>query len=43
MPSNKRLGAKVGQRQVDLARRWHSEGLLSAEGLAAVLEEMAKR
>jgi hypothetical protein len=28
----------VGQRQLDLARRWHSMGLLSDEGLRAVLE-----
>jgi len=36
---NQRKSDKVGQRQVDLARRWHSEGLLSDEGLQAVLRE----
>jgi hypothetical protein len=35
----KRKGAKVGQRQIDLARRWNKAGLLSKEGLRAVLEE----
>jgi hypothetical protein len=36
---NQRKSAKVGQRQVDLAKRWHKAGLLSDEGLSAVLEE----
>jgi hypothetical protein len=35
---NQRKSAKVGQRQIDLARRWHKVGLLSDEGLRAVLE-----
>ena len=29
-------GAKVGERQVQLARKWHQAGVLSAEGLEAV-------
>jgi hypothetical protein len=33
---NQQKSAKVGQRQHDLARRWHSMGLLSDEGLKAV-------
>ncbi|MDB4597237.1 hypothetical protein OAG86_03030, partial [Akkermansiaceae bacterium] len=41
---NQRKGAKVGQRQIDLANRWHKEGLLSKAGLDAVLNmEGAKR
>jgi hypothetical protein len=39
--ANGRKGAKIGQRELDLARRWHREGLLSAAGLAAV-EEAAR-
>ena len=31
--------AKIGQRQIDLAKRWNADGLLSEEGLRAVLEE----
>ncbi|MDA7607415.1 hypothetical protein N8640_02885 [Akkermansiaceae bacterium] len=31
--------AKIGQRQIDLAKRWNTDGLLSDEGLRAVLEE----
>ena len=34
---NQRKGAKVTQRQIDLARRWNQDGLLSDEGLGAVL------
>ena len=34
---NQRKSAKVGQRQIDLARRWHKLGILSDEGLRAVL------
>ena len=34
---NQLKSAKVGQRQVDLAERWHKAGLLSDEGLDAVL------
>jgi hypothetical protein len=33
---NQRKSAKVGQRQLDLAKRWHKAGLLSDEGLRAV-------
>ncbi|MDA7865695.1 hypothetical protein N9A70_02845 [Akkermansiaceae bacterium] len=36
---NQKKGAKIGQRQIDLARRWNADGLLSDEGLKAVLEE----
>jgi hypothetical protein len=36
---NQRKSAKVGQRQLDLARRWHKAGLLSDEGMREVLEE----
>ena len=36
---NQRKAAKITARQVSLARKWHLEGLLSAEGLAAVLRE----
>jgi hypothetical protein len=28
--------AKIGKRELDLARRWNRDGLLSAAGLAAV-------
>lgn len=33
---NESKGAKIGQRELYLARRWRKEGLLSAAGLAAV-------
>lgn len=33
---NEAKGAKIGQRELDLARRWQWEGGLSAAGLAAV-------
>ena len=36
---NQRKGAKVTQRQIDLAKRWNKDGLLSDEGLEAVLAE----
>ena len=36
---NQRKSAKIGQRQIDLAKRWNADGLLSDEGLKAVLEE----
>jgi hypothetical protein len=36
---NQKKSAKVGQRQIDLATRWNQDGLLSDEGLKAVLEE----
>lgn len=35
---NQRKGSKVGQRQFDLARRWNKAGLLSSEGLDAVIK-----
>jgi hypothetical protein len=34
--ANLAKSAKIGQRELDLARRWQREGLLSAAGLAAV-------
>ncbi|MDB4586983.1 hypothetical protein N9114_04455 [Akkermansiaceae bacterium] len=34
---NQKKSAKIGQRQIDLARRWNQDGLLSDEGLGAVL------
>ncbi|MDB4271783.1 hypothetical protein N9845_02635 [Akkermansiaceae bacterium] len=34
---NQRKGAKIGQRQVDLARRWHALGLLSKKGMEDVV------
>ena len=34
---NQKKSAKVGQRQLDLARKWHKAGLLSDECLRAVL------
>lgn len=30
---NQRKGAKVMQRQIDLAKQWNADGLLSDEGL----------
>ena len=30
---------KIGQRQIDLARRWNQDGLLSDAGLKAVIRE----
>ena len=36
---NQRKSAKIGTRQIDLAKRWNQDGLLSDEGLKAVLEE----
>jgi hypothetical protein len=36
---NQRKSAKIGIRQIDLARRWNQDGLLSDAGLKAVLEE----
>jgi len=35
---NQKKAAKVGQRQIQLARRWHKLGILSEEGLEAVLK-----
>ena len=40
---NQRKSAKVGQRQLDLAKRWHKVGLLSDEGLKAVLAVSATK
>lgn len=40
---NNRKGAKIGQRQVQEARKWHGLGLLSDEGLETVEEARAKR
>jgi hypothetical protein len=36
---NQKKSAKIGTRQIDLAKRWNQDGLLSDEGLKAVLEE----
>ena len=36
---NQKKSAKVGTRQIDLAKRWNADGLLSDEGLRAVLEK----
>ena len=36
---NQKKSAKIGQRQIDLAKRWNADGLLSDEGLKGVLEE----
>ena len=35
---NQKKSAKIGTRQIDLAKRWNADGLLSEEGLRAVLE-----
>ena len=35
-PENLAKAAKVGRRELDFARRWHREGLLSVQGLKAV-------
>ena len=32
---NQRKSAKIGQRQMDLAKRWNTDGLLSDAGLKA--------
>ena len=37
---NQRKSAKIGQRQIDLAKRWNADGLLGDEGLKAVLESI---
>ena len=34
---NQKKATEVTQRQIDLARRWHKLGILSEEGLEAVL------
>tara|TARA_B110000003_G_C16605990_1_gene517508 strand:+ start:205 stop:816 length:612 start_codon:yes stop_codon:yes gene_type:complete len=36
---NQKKSATIGQRQIDLAKRWNQDGLLSDEGFMAVLEE----
>ena len=33
---NRAKSAQIGKREMDLARRWRRDGLLSAEGLKAV-------
>ena len=35
---NKRKGAKIGDRQRQLARKWHEAGLLSKAGLSRVIQ-----
>ncbi|MDA7877882.1 hypothetical protein N9A89_07445 [Akkermansiaceae bacterium] len=35
---NQRKSAKIGTRQIDLAKRWNQDGLLSDAGLGAVLD-----
>ena len=39
---NQKKAAKVTQRQIDLAKRWNKDGLLSNEGLKDVLKEGLK-
>jgi hypothetical protein len=39
---NQRKSAKVGQRQLDLARRWNQAGLLSDEGLGEIRKHFKK-
>ena len=39
---NQKKSAKIGQRQIDLAKRWNADGLLSDEGLRAVMEDKPK-
>ena len=39
---NQRKAAKVTARQLDLAKRWHKAGLLSDEGLRAVIRTGAE-
>jgi len=34
---NQKKSAKVGQRQIDLVKRWNADGLLSSDGLRKVL------
>ena len=36
---NQRKSAKIGTRQIDLAKRWNQDGLLSDDGLKVVLGE----
>lgn len=36
---NQKKGAKITQRQIDLAKRWNADGLLSDAGLEAVLDK----
>ena len=35
---NRTKSAKITTREVELARRWHRQGLLSAQGLAAIVD-----
>jgi hypothetical protein len=37
---NRAKSAKITQREIDLARRWNKEGLLSAAGLDAVVAKV---
>ncbi|MDB4766042.1 hypothetical protein OAG92_05540 [Akkermansiaceae bacterium] len=37
---NQKKSAKIGQRQIDLAKRWNAYGLLSDAGLKSVLKEI---
>lgn len=39
---NQRKGAKVGGRELELAKQWNAQGLLSSEGLAAIREKFTK-
>jgi hypothetical protein len=36
---NQKKAAKVTQRQIDLAKRWNKDGLLTDSGLLAVIAE----
>ena len=38
---NKEKSAKVGERQLSLARRWRDSGLLSEEGMESVLQQVS--
>ena len=40
---NSSKGAKIGQRQIQEARKWHRLGLLSDEGVRAVENREAKQ
>ncbi|MDA7496806.1 hypothetical protein N8491_03300, partial [Akkermansiaceae bacterium] len=36
---NQKKSAKIGQRQIDLAKRWNADGLLSDAGLEAIFKK----
>jgi hypothetical protein len=36
------MSDKIGQRELDLARKWHKQGLLSAEWLKAIEERVSE-